>query len=256
LSRFGLVRDVQFGSERSHLEVALHGHYSFSVAAECHRRHLNRKLSRKPENGRIEQLIGAKNHDALQLGLRVAVHTQIRVFRAEQSVMCFRDEEAGAALTPERFEFSVPEHITHLAGYMDAVGRVLTTDSELWALTARDARTILDGDLVLGVTVRTRSFVENWSKQFGWLVDDFLGMDQRSRLGFYLIDYICWFKEFTQNAECFKLECEFLTAGTIGQAVYLLQLEGDQRVLLLAQRLDKAHNKPLQPIAREDARSG
>ena len=170
--------------------------------------------------------------------------------------MRFRDEQARSAVTLERFEFSVPEHVIYLAGYMDAVGRMLTTDSELWALTARDARATLDGDLVLGAAVRTQLFIENWSKEFGWLVDDFLGMDQRSRLGFYLIYYICWFKEFTGNAECFKLDCEFLAAGTLGQAAYLLQLEGGQRVLLLAQRLDKTHNKPMQPIARENARSG
>lgn len=155
----------------------------------------------------------------------------------------FRDEYPRSAVMPERFELSVPEHVTFLAGYMDAVGRVLTTDSDLFALTARSARATLDGDLVLGAAVRTRSFVENWSKEFGSLVDDFLGMDQRSRLGFYLIDYICWFKEFTGTAKCFKLDCEFLAAGTLGQAVYLLQLEGDQGVLILVQRLAKTHNK-------------
>lgn len=176
--------------------------------------------------------------------------------RLKLFVIRFRDEETRSAVTPERFEFSVPAHVTYLAGYMNAVGRVLTTDAELWTLTARDAGAAVDGDLVPGITVRTRSFVENWSQQFGWLVENFLGMDQRSRLGFYLIDYICWFDEFTRNAECFKLDCEFLTARTIDQAVYLLQLEGDRRVLLLAQRLDKTHNEPSQPIAREDARPG
>ncbi len=37
----------------------------------------------------------------------------------------------------ERFQFSAPRHVVFLDGYMDAVGRGLTTDSELWALTAR-----------------------------------------------------------------------------------------------------------------------
>lgn len=145
-------------------------------------------------------------------------------------------------MTAEHFEFSVSRHVAFLGGYMDAVGRVLTTDSQLWCLTARDAEGALGGDHVLGAPVRTRSTVKNWSKEFGWLADEFLGIDERSRLGFYLVDYICWFKEFTENAECLKIDCEFLREGTISQAVYLLRLKGDQRVLLLAQRVDKTHN--------------
>ena len=141
------------------------------------------------------------------------------------------------------FELRVPEHVTFLDGYLDAVGRILTTDTELWAFAVRDANDVLKNERLLGAPIRTRFLVENWSKEFGSLVDDFLDMDQRSRLGFYLIDYICWFKEFTKNAECFKLECDLLTSGTIGQAVYLLRIESDHRVLLLFQRLDKTHNK-------------
>lgn len=131
-----------------------------------------------------------------------------------------------------------------LDGYLDAVGRELTSDTELWALTAREANEEAQSDLLNGVAVRTRSLVENWSREFGWLVDDFLGMDQRDRLGFYLIDYICWFREFTQNAACFKLDCEPLTSATIGQAAYLLKLENNQCVLLLFQRFDKTHIQP------------
>jgi hypothetical protein len=154
-----------------------------------------------------------------------------------------KTEDDDTGVTAEPFEFSVSEHVSFLAGYLDAIGRTLTTDSELWALTARDAREVSDGDLVFGVAVRTRKVVEKWSPEFSSLVDDFLGMDQRTRLGFYLVEYICWFKEFTRNAECFKLDCEPMRSGTIGQVVYLLQLEGNQRVLLLVQRLDKTHWK-------------
>lgn len=131
----------------------------------------------------------------------------------------------------EPFQFSVARHVVFLDGYLDAVGRILTTDAELWALTARDETDDASGD---------RSLVQNWSKEFGSVVEDFLGLNQRERLGFYLIDYICWFREFTQNAECFKLAWEPLSSGTIDQAIYLLQLEGNQRVLLLFQRIDKA----------------
>jgi len=105
-------------------------------------------------------------------------------------------------MAAENFELNVPEHITFLNGYMDAVGRILTSDTELWALTARDAKECLEGNVVLGVAIHARSALTDWSKEFGSLVDGLLGMDQRSRLGFYLIEYICWLKEFTKNAEC------------------------------------------------------
>jgi hypothetical protein len=100
-------------------------------------------------------------------------------------------------------------------------------------------------DAVLRGTIRTRTAVENWSREFDSLAGDFLGVDPISRLGFYLVEYICWLEEFTQHSECFKLECEPLSSGTIDQAIYLLQLEGDHRVLLLFQHIDKARRGPV-----------
>ena len=90
-----------------------------------------------------------------------------------------KPEESSERVPGKHFEFSVPDHVTFLAGYMDAVGRVLTTDSVLFGLTARDAREALDGDLLFGVAVRARSPVENWSKEFGSLVDTFLRIPQQ-----------------------------------------------------------------------------
>lgn len=153
----------------------------------------------------------------------------------------------------EGFEFRASGHITFLDGYLNAVGRSLTTDEELWALTARDADAALESDLVLGTRIHARSLVENWSREFGSVVETFLGIDQRGRLGFYLIDYICWFKEFTKNAECFKLECDQIGSASLGQVVYLIRLESTDRVLLLFQRLDKTHGYRLPPIGRKSA---
>lgn len=146
--------------------------------------------------------------------------------------------DADAAARP--FEFSIAEHVLFLNGYFDAVGRVLTTDSELWSVSALDANQVMDGNVVFGAPICKRTAVENWSREFGSLVEGFLKLDQRSRLGFYLIDYVCWFKEFSRNAKCFKLECEPLQPGTRDQALYLLQLEESPRVLIVAQRLDKS----------------
>ncbi len=155
----------------------------------------------------------------------------------------------------EGFDFCASEHVTFLGGYFDAVGRSLTTSEKIWALTARDGDAALD-NLVLDTRIRARSLIENWSREFGSVVENFLGIDQRGRLGFYLIDYVCWFKEFTKNAECFKLECDPIGSASLGQAVYLLQPESGDRVLLLFQLLDKTHNKRFQPIGRENAPSG
>lgn len=140
----------------------------------------------------------------------------------------------------ESFQFSVPRHVTFLAGYMDAVGRFLTTDSVLWAPTALDPKGDPYANRLFEAAIGAPTVVENWSKEFVAVVSDFLGIDDRSRFGFYLIEYICWFKEFTRNARCLKLDCAPVSAGTLGQAAYLLELEGDQRVLLLFQYFDKS----------------
>ena len=131
---------------------------------------------------------------------------------------------------------------------MDAVGRTLTTDAQLCALTTCEVAAGYEIQQALGVAVQARADVANWSSEFGRLVEEFLEVDQRDRLGFYLIDLICWFKDFTQNASCTKLDCEPLRPGTLQQAVYLLELEGAQRVLILAQRVDKTHPNFLQPL--------
>lgn len=98
------------------------------------------------------------------------------------------------------FKVSIPEHAVWLDGYMDAVGRVITTDSELFALCSRTVKGDVEIEEILGVQILDRSRVENWSKEFSFLAAEFLGMDERSRLAFYFIDAVCWFKEFTSNA--------------------------------------------------------
>lgn len=142
-------------------------------------------------------------------------------------------------MAPDKFEFSVPRHTLHLSGYMDAVGRVLTTDSQLYGLNAR----IIDSgeaiEAVIGAQVTDSTSIDKWSAEFGSLVEDFLGMDQNSRLGFYLIDMICWFKEFTDNAVCHRLDCRPLHTEVVARAVHLLELENEQRVLLIATKTKK-----------------
>jgi hypothetical protein len=148
-------------------------------------------------------------------------------------------------MKPDAFTFSIPEHAVWLDGYMDAVGHVLTTDSELYALCSRRVKDDSEVEGILGVQIQRSSRIENWSKEFSLLAEQFLGLDERSRLAFYLIEMVCWFKEFTSDAVCFKIECAHHRPNVIGQVAYVLELEGSQRVLLLAVRSAKTHNKPL-----------
>jgi hypothetical protein len=137
---------------------------------------------------------------------------------------------------------------------MDAVGRVVTTDSELYALCSRRVKDDLEIEEILGVSVQSRNRIENWSKEFSSLAGEFLGLDKRSRLAFYFIEMICWFKEFTSEAVCFKIEFAQLGSDVIDQAAYVLELEDSHRVLLLAVRSAKTHNKPIHATC-EDARA-
>jgi hypothetical protein len=142
-------------------------------------------------------------------------------------------------MTTDSFAFSVSDHAMYLAGYLDAVGRLLTTDVELCALTARYIRSVGEAEAILGMPIRNREPIESWPKEFGALVDGYLGMNQRTRIGFYLVDYVCWFEEFTNDASCFKVDCKLLGAPTISQVVYLLELANSEWVLIIVERSRK-----------------
>ncbi len=159
-------------------------------------------------------------------------------------------------MKPEDFKFSIPYHTAHLCGYMDAVGRVLSPGWELVSLGATLLAPEEDVESIVG-RIHRRVEVENWSGEFSEFVTRFLALDEHERLGFYLIDLICHFRDFTEAARCTKLDCELMSDRTWAQMVYLLDLENSQRVLLTAARSARiSHNKPLQPIARKNARSG
>jgi hypothetical protein len=164
--------------------------------------------------------------------------------------------ETVSDMKPEHFRFSVSYHTAHLCGYMDAVGRVLSPG---WELVSLGAKLLAPDEDVEGIVgrINRRVEVENWSAEFSELVTCFLALDERERLGFYLIDLICHFRDFTEAALCFKLDCELMSDHTWAQMVYLLELESSQRVLITAARSARiSRNTPLQPIARENARSG
>lgn len=136
-------------------------------------------------------------------------------------------------------DFSIPRHTDYLCGYMDAVGRILSTGDVLYALLAQRLAPGQTPGSVLGAAPGGQTPIKDWSREFGRLAEDLLVLDPRDILAFHLIDLINWYDAYTQNAQCFRLDCAPLCATTIQQAVYLLQLQDDEQVLIVATRTRK-----------------
>ncbi|WP_064749183.1 hypothetical protein [Lysobacter antibioticus] len=140
--------------------------------------------------------------------------------------------------------FDIPSHSRFLDGYLDAVGRSLTTGVEsvqIWLAPDPYVDSAADAG-------EEWTEVRSWSAEFGAFVEGFLRIDQRSSLGFYLIDYLCWYREFTEAALCFR--------SSIGTAIYdityRIEWPDGTRVLLMARRslLDHANCGPTPAQAR------
>lgn len=151
--------------------------------------------------------------------------------------MSFDSDVPGAAVMAQS-KFSIAEHAMFLAGYMDAVGRVLSTDEEIISfssslLAAADVAEEIQGFKVAEVLDR------NWSREFGSLLKDRFGLDPRSRLGFYLLDYIGWFQCFSGNVECVSV-VRSCSPDVVFEAAYALRWNDGAQVLLLFARIRKA----------------
>lgn len=128
-------------------------------------------------------------------------------------------------------DFSIPGHVQFLAGYLDAVGRSLTSDAELVSLGCVDSsESAVERDQYKqGCTL-----VENWSAEFCAFAEEFLRVGTRSRLGFYLVDYLCWFRDLTQGAECYRSAIYANDAAS--EIVYRIQWPDGYGVLVTASR--------------------
>ena len=138
------------------------------------------------------------------------------------------------------FSFSISEHTTYLAGYLDAVGRTLSSDRELISFSSN---LLADSDTLeglLGPVVTERLVTGGWSSEFGPLLKDNFGIDEQSRLGFYLVEYIDWFHQFTNNVECIKIVCQRPPLVALFEAVYLLQWNTGEKIVLSFTRNQKA----------------
>jgi hypothetical protein len=126
------------------------------------------------------------------------------------------------------FEFSVPTHTTFFAGYLDAVGRQYTNE-RLCALTVRMTST---GGSLNGLEVSNASPVENMVREFQADISRFLNADPKHRVVFYLIEYFCWYKEFSTLCECQRVRVrgEGITDEQIG---YRLNVNNEHDVVFL-----------------------
>lgn len=135
--------------------------------------------------------------------------------------------------------FSIPEHTMYLAGYMDAVGRELTNEEELISLSSNYLSISQASEDILCAPIIDLHLIGNWSFEFGSLIEDKFGINERSRLGFYLVDYIGWFHQFTDDVECFKITCKS-QPGILFEAIYLLKWRSGEKVVLSFTRSKKA----------------
>jgi hypothetical protein len=130
------------------------------------------------------------------------------------------------------FKFSVSEHSTYLAGYMDAVGRSLTSEDELVSLCSTFLTSSESVEKLVGSVVAERPISGRWSSEFGPLLKEHFGIEGKSRLGFYLIDYIDWFHQFTDDVECTMIRRQQRTSRTLFEALYLLRWSTGEKVVL------------------------
>jgi len=109
---------------------------------------------------------------------------------------------------------------------MDAVGRVITTDSMLYALTLRKLEGDFEPSSVLDTPAERGEKVVNLSQEFQDVVENILGLNGRDRLSFYLIDYIDWFNELYDATSCYRINCRLLRPEIETQVIHLIEQEG------------------------------
>lgn len=104
----------------------------------------------------------------------------------------------------EEMNLPLPEYVSFLAGYIDAVARAYTDDEFVCASSAslmKDNDTL---ESLLSVHVEEELEIENMARELEGAVASVLGVEPKDRLLFYLIEYMLWFKEFYASCECRK----------------------------------------------------
>jgi len=135
-------------------------------------------------------------------------------------------------------EISVPEHTIYFNGYLDAVGRVYTTDSTLYVLSALIISEDSSLENQLEAKIVESNEVKDIVRDFESGVSELLKTDPRERLIFYLVEYFSWFEEYTKSCKCvsYKLEGENIPPNHIA---YTLNVNNKYNVLIYLCILEK-----------------
>ncbi|MEM1154536.1 MAG: hypothetical protein AAGI44_10360 [Pseudomonadota bacterium] len=139
----------------------------------------------------------------------------------------------------EDWEFSVPRHAVVFGGYLDAVGRAYTTEEHFFGLSAG-----LKNDIDWSNhTVKRGQALENWAREFSEDLSRVIpDLDLRNRLGYHLVEYFCWFEEFSVDALAYRV---FLSGRKLDDyAAYGLLIDGHEVRVSIARE-----KKPRERIA-------
>lgn len=130
----------------------------------------------------------------------------------------------------------IEKHINFVNGYMDAVGRIFTTEKFLFSLWAEQRSERLEKSPGLNITGQETmpDFVRELEQQ----VSEFFDSDPRERLLFYLLEYLVWFREFTDYFECYKIQVEFDPENRKYLA-YRFVVNGSQEIYIFMTRMSK-----------------
>lgn len=130
----------------------------------------------------------------------------------------------------------IEKHIAFVSGYLDAVGRHFTTESVLFSLWAEKGSKRINELTEIDIVGEKKipEFVHELEQQVG----EFLNTDTRERLVFYLLEYLIWFKEFTESFECYKLKVVF-EPDERKYLAYKFVVNGSQEVYVFMTQLYK-----------------
>ncbi|MEM8561489.1 MAG: hypothetical protein AAGF57_04605 [Pseudomonadota bacterium] len=127
----------------------------------------------------------------------------------------------------KEWTFSVEQHVDFMRGYLDAVGRVCTTADLFFGLSAHIAEDFDWSPYQVDRTEPLHRWTAEFTNDLGRVIP---GLDLRERLGFYLLEYLCWFEEFSSDAAGQRV---YLSGHKFDASVaYEMTVEGYQLQLL------------------------
>lgn len=129
-------------------------------------------------------------------------------------------------------EITIPDHTMYFSGYLDAVGRVYTTEEELVSLTSAIVHDKASVDNEYGVEIAEEKVVSEMVASFEKSVSEFLSTDPTERLVFYLVEYFMWFQEYSESCVCKECTLKW-KASPDRYLAYKLRVNDDYNVLVI-----------------------